>query len=653
LTRRISSSSSIQFSAESLSRSGQRSIQRSAQTHTSIDRVGPILSNADSSSPVPFKTTSVRARRRHAFARSNESSKGWDVLAVIAIATLAVGIPLAVSWRTGSLSIPRNDDWAYRRAALYFYETGHVRLLGWSVLTLVGQIFWLWPFLKLLGAHPWVPALSVAVLAVFGIAAWYSLCRRVLSRGLAVLAVATCAAVPGFALNTSTFMTDIPAWALDGVCLAIGAIAIERAGWRRWSLLFLSLATGCYAFSIRDFSVAAPVAVIVVAWVSERRDHFAYALAAGLTIGACVLIFNWTNHLPGQVHGSPIALTETSIFNTVQLYFTLAFGLAPLVAWSAWRFRSSLAALVPLESVAVGIGVAIGVALATVPLFASRLAIIQGGSSPDWFIGNMLDEYGAIGLSASAGTRPVLFPAWVWGPMNFVAVITGVAILAITAVALVRLPAKLKSAIRTRVVPGQALLVGFTLLMGAIMLVYSLMATESVFDRYAWPLLCPVGTLLLVPVGSKALKDVKVPTSLRVYRLIGGALGCLLVGAALVTLLNSDTFDAALWRGGNYAVAAGYKATEVDAGFDWVAYHSRDGADLDSPSTPPPWGAWYDVVFPGFSDSDCSIASASPLAIPNLVLYKTVSYNEFWLAGPRGLYLYGAVSSRCPASPRP
>ena len=414
-----------------------------------INRLGVIPSNADSLSSGPFEATSVRARRRHAFAHPNDSSKGWDVLAVIVIAIFAVAVPLAVSWRAGSLSIPRNDDWAYRRAALYFYETGHLRLLGWSVPTLVGQIFWLWPFLKLLGAHPWVPALSVAVLAVLGIAAWYSLCRRVLSRGLAALAVATCCAVPGFALNTSTFMTDIPAWALDGLCLAIGAVAIEKAGWRRWSLLFLSLAMGCYAFSIRDFSVAAPVAVIVVAWVSERRDHLVYALAAGMTIGVCVLIFKWTNHLPGQVHGLPIALTETSIFNTVQLYFTLAFGLAPLVAWGAWRFRSSLAALVPLESVAVGIGVAIGVVLATVPLVASRLPINQGGSSPDWFIGNMLDQNGAVGLSASAGTCPVLFPGWVWGPMNFVAVITGVAILAITAVGLVRLPAKLKRAIRT------------------------------------------------------------------------------------------------------------------------------------------------------------------------------------------------------------
>ena len=61
------------------------------------------------------------------------------------------------------------------------------------------------------------------------------------------------------------------------------------------------------------------------------------------------------------------------------------------------------------------------------------------------------------------------------------------------------------------------------------MLVYSLMATNFVFDRYAWPLLCPVGALLLVPVGSKALKGVKIPRSRRVYQLIGGALGCLLV----------------------------------------------------------------------------------------------------------------------------
>ena len=181
--------------------------------------------------------------------RASRSSRGWDVLAVVVVSALAVGLPLVVAWRSGSLSIPHNDDWAYRNVAVSFFETGHLQQFGQSLTTLVGQIFWIWPFLKVFGVFPWVPSLSVAVLAVIGIAAWYSVCRRFLPTRLAVFAVATCVAFPGFALNTTTFMTDIPAWAAEGLCLWTGAVAVQAIRWRRWWLLSLSLAIGCFAFS--------------------------------------------------------------------------------------------------------------------------------------------------------------------------------------------------------------------------------------------------------------------------------------------------------------------------------------------------------------------------------------------------------------------
>ena len=87
-------------------------------------------------------------------------------------------------------------------------------------------------------------------------------------------------ALPGFALSTSSFMTDVPAFSAEAICLAIAAVALGREGRSRWGLLAAALAVGCFGFSVREFDIAAPLAAIGALALQDRGHRLTYGLAA-------------------------------------------------------------------------------------------------------------------------------------------------------------------------------------------------------------------------------------------------------------------------------------------------------------------------------------------------------------------------------------
>ena len=56
-----------------------------------------------------------------------------------------VGLPLLVAAITGNLAISHNDSWAYSRIAQTLWDTGHLRLLNWNDMTLIGQVVMIGP----------------------------------------------------------------------------------------------------------------------------------------------------------------------------------------------------------------------------------------------------------------------------------------------------------------------------------------------------------------------------------------------------------------------------------------------------------------------------------------------------------------------------
>ena len=68
---------------------------------------------------------------------------------------IGVVLPAVLAGAFHVFSIPRNDDWAYRRDLWEFVRTGHLSFAGWGAMTLVGQILWGALFAAVFGTQAW------------------------------------------------------------------------------------------------------------------------------------------------------------------------------------------------------------------------------------------------------------------------------------------------------------------------------------------------------------------------------------------------------------------------------------------------------------------------------------------------------------------
>jgi hypothetical protein len=562
-----------------------------------------------------------------------------DRWAILILVMIGVGIPLLIGVASGAVLVPHNDDFNYRRVALGLYEHGQIELTGWTVMSLIGQLALVQPFLWLFGGAAWAFAAMTATLAVVGIVASYLMTRHVLPTLRSFIAVLTVLLFPGFLLNTTSFMTDVPAYAGEAACLALGVVALHRQGAPRWRWIVASLATGCFAFSIREFALAAPVAVLVSAAASANDRRVRYLVAGAVLLASCGAIYYVTAHLPGQGTASLAPLSEKNVQRTLSGMTTLGFALVPaLIVGAAWWLpRSHLP-----DSLA---GAMVAIAL----LGGSLLAILSGSWIPTQLVGNLLVQEGAPGSGALAGGRPILFQSPWWEAMNLLALlatILGAAVIGgATGLAIRRhANADLGSLVR-KLGSVTGMLVVFSVLLAAGLIAFGLVA--SMFDRYLWPLALPLAALLLIePSWAREMPGrgwrIPIPVS-------AGATGLatvILLASSLVLLLNSDAFDAARWRIGEQAVREGFAAETVDAGMEWVGYHATGIADTQAVATPSEM--WYDGWWPSFHL--CAMVSSSLLNIPGfrLEFADTEAYRIYLFAGDQApLYLYRIDQPGC------
>ena len=215
-------------------------------------------------------------------------------------------------------------------------------------------------------------------------------------------------AFPGLLANTSDFMTDLPGFAADAACLALGAAALGRQGRARWACLAASAAVGCFGFSVREFGLAAPIAVLVTLAVEDRRRWRAYCLVGLGVLVVCGAIYLWTAQLPGAQHVAVGLPGMSSLRALVASYFTLCFAVSPLLP-TALR-RAPRADWRP------------GTVAALAALAVGTVAMVRGWSL---FSGNYLTQQGASGASVLPGGRPNLFPGATWTVLQAVALVAG------------------------------------------------------------------------------------------------------------------------------------------------------------------------------------------------------------------------------------
>jgi hypothetical protein len=542
-----------------------------------------------------------------------------------AILLLGVLLPLAIAGASGSLLIPHNDDFSYRDAALGLFQSGQINLTGWGVMTLVGQLLWVQPFLALTGGSESSFGVANAILAVVAVSAAFALARSVLPVGRALLATALLVAVPGFALTATSFMTDVPTLATELVCLLFGLRGLARSDQTRWRWLVASLVVGVVGFSVREFAVAAPAAVLAVGIASDWTNRRRYVLAGIALAGVCAAIWVWTAALPGQGEQRLAFLGPDRVPGLMQFGSTLALALAPAIAW-----RVIAAPIGRLRDVAIGVAV-------SVIVYHDAIAQFVSGDTPAMFVGNILDADGALGQAVLAGVRPALFDPTAWYVLN------GVALVAVVAACGV-LGGAAGQAIRSRPSPSAiltlastplGLLVVFVGVYGVGLMAYG--SAAPLWDRYLYPLVVPLATILLS--GERVRRAL--PAAAAVVTGLGG-----LALVASMTFVNSTAFDVARWRMAEDAVAFGVRPELLDGGLEWVGSHVSPPFLLYPVSLNAE--TWYVGSFPLLRP--CAFVSSSPvddagfsLSASDLDAYQL----DLFAGSTEPLYLYRSSAPGC------
>lgn len=523
---------------------------------------------------------------------------------------------------TGAVGLPRADDWAYDRAAFGLAGTGRVHLAGWGLMTLVGQLVWAAPWVRVLGAHVWVLDLSTTVLLVVGIVAGYALARRVAAPRDALVVVAGLAAAPGLLRDGAAFRTDLPALALSTVSMMSGVAAASAptAGRRRAGEI-TCLGAGLWAFTIRQTAIAAPAAVLLVRLL-DRRTRRAAAVQSAIFLAWCTTFWLWRSGLAGSQRpdGTPPAYVVVELL--IASFFTFAVLTAPVLAWTApdWLPVRHLHARLT--------GAAVGLAMAGYPLLEARWSWT---GRPAWLIGDYLDQHGIGGEKLVLGQRSTLIPDPAWRALIAIAVVCGILLCALAAEALATRPRRQASDFASQVFGVDLALIACGLIAAAVI-------DGNLYDRYLWPALLPAGLLL---VRRDHPKPARVD---RRYRRAG-----LVVALALSMWFTvaSDVFDAALWRAGTTATRSGYQASSVDAGFAWSGAHAV-GPVVADPRSVPVGRAWW-TAMTGPSRL-CVIVAASPLDDPGLAIEARPEWKPLPLVEGTMLYVYRVTDPACLAA---
>jgi len=549
-------------------------------------------------------------------------------------------LPALVAALSGNLSIPHNDAWSYSRIARTFAETGHIELLDWNRSALIGQFIPLGP----LASSLVVQQLYVAALALVMLLAAYDLLRPLLGRDRAAFAVLVLSIWPGLGLLSTSFMLDVPALAAT-----LGSLALARRAWTRGSfpLLALAMLVAFWGLTIRAQSLAAPAAmglVLIVEYWRERkagrphRFRMVPVIALYGVFAATGLAFTlWMGSLPNNdapVINLPPHMLHLVEKISVETYFLLALALAPAVILAArprsWGWASWAAAAV----VAV----------------VGALKLHHFNPATVFTPGNYLSPNGPYSGVSVFDYERVVFSHSTWHLILVASWLSGILMAGVLVHNWRRLD----------------LWNGSFLVIALLGNAATPLTGQSIFDRY-WIAVVPglLGLILArpaavpspepVPAESVSAESVSVPTELvstesvpaaapakstdfwLVPRRLAACVALLVcAGLSFAVTANGFAFDAARWRTGNQFVAAGVPARHIDAGLEWVGYHSVDGV-----------GARYDIsgmvrdpseMFP--SSTSCYVASPGRAERTGWVLQEVVTYQTFLVIGRSKLYVY-------------
>ncbi len=155
-------------------------------------------------------------------------------------------------------------------------------------MSLIGHIVLAQPLFGLINNREVAGNVFGIVTMSIAIVLSYALARLFLRRGLATVVTLTLIFVPGLANTIPTFMTE-PTF----LCLTVGTLLSGVLGFQsqryapHW--LVVSAVLGFVGFTVREFGVVAPCAVIVALALARRVSRAFAASVAGAVLLACVV----------------------------------------------------------------------------------------------------------------------------------------------------------------------------------------------------------------------------------------------------------------------------------------------------------------------------------------------------------------------------
>ena len=478
----------------------------------------------------------------------------------------------------GAVGALRNDDWVYARALYRLVDTG-VFAPESSTASLLGQLLVAAPVAAIFGHSVVALQALTALVSAWGLAASYLLVRSFLPRGVAIVVVAALAVGPLYSSLAISFMSDPYMYALSMTSLLLGqrAIAHPRGG---FAWLGAALVAGVWAFTVREFGLAAAGCVVVV-YAYHRLRRRAYAqvaisLAAGLAVLAVAVAYlMWRRAIPGtMVQGGgvhwPLRYAYTMVARSA---VTLGLFMAPVVALASPR--RALALLRRFWWVPVLVVASLAALLWTTTSTFKQL--------PNYV--TMTFPYG----ETVAGTAPNVVPAMLFRLEEVVGLVGALAVVTIVVTALWTIRAR-----RQEEAPASATSQGFHLT-AAFALAYTagLFAVEGwtgafMFDRYFLPSIVPVAATVAYGAVRAGL----------VTKTMGRIAAVCLVAFAMIGLWTADLAnlnDGVKHTMGTAWVAKGYDPATVDAGYEWFGYYNMNQFGSRQIPTDQPW-YWY--LFP-------------------------------------------------------
>lgn len=493
-------------------------------------------------------------------------SLGESWLALAAAVVLALLHLLIAHWR-GALGASRNDDWAFYRIAYVWADDNVITLNGWVQMMFVGQAWLAWPVVKLFGPEIAPLQVMVALLGALGLWAAYLVVRTFLTRAWAALAVACLALGPVFGSLSVSFMTDVPSFSLQMLCLLAGQRALRPAavsgGW-----FVVSLAFAVAAFSIREYGAAAglavSIAVLARAWSSaDRRQFRRLGAAAAATLALVVVLFMWRGRLPNSTT-TQLAISRSELVaaakTLVMAAVTLALFVVPAVlALSPPKLIRHLATRLSV------VGRSVCVAFIAAPTLV--LLTLKGPV----LLGNYVSQTGSYSVTVG-GAGHLVVPRMAWFVLGTIGCASFVVIALLVVAGLSHDEPRVLRGLRLRpaLPTGPAALVQlFTACTLVVAIAAVSLTTAPYFDRYLISLV-PFVAALVIHAGRE--RELLARRSSATASLSLAVLG--LVG--LVYIDASAAFDGAKWKLASAVEDLGFEAPTIDGGFEWFGYHQSD-----------------------------------------------------------------------------